>query len=73
MNILVESAIDLSEHQVKTLTDKLQKEFGKKTTVTFKTDSDLIGGIRIVTPTKTVDMSLAARLSQMSKVIHKAD
>lgn len=66
MRVTIESAIELSDSQTAALNKKVVEAFGKKVEIFHKIDPNLIGGLRIITPHKTVDLSLAARLAQLN-------
>ena len=69
MNIVVESAVELTEKQVDALEKNFSNNLAKGYSVSYRVDSTLIGGLRIVTPKKTIDMSLAAKLTQLSQAL----
>lgn len=69
MKVKVESAIELSVDQRKDLEVKLGQILGKSLQIEYVTNPALLGGLRIVSKNKTLDMSLAARLTQLSNTL----
>lgn len=69
MKIKVESAIELTPKQTESIQKQIQQAYGDKAIIGFEVDPNLIGGIRIVSPEKTLDLSLAARLSQLNQAL----
>lgn len=69
MKVTIESAIELSQAQLKSLTTNLEKTLGDKVKVENKVDPQIIGGIRIVTASKVVDLSLAARVNRLQETL----
>ena len=69
MKVTIESAIELSQAQLKSLTTNLEKTLGDKVQVENKVDPQIIGGIRIVTASKVVDLSLAARVNRLQETL----
>lgn len=69
MNLQVESAIVLPETQKQALLQKLEALFPSPLEVEFQVDPKIIGGLRIICPEKTYDLSLKARLNQVSESI----
>jgi len=64
MKIIVYSVQPLSEEQLQALKDKFQTQVAD-VEIDNQIDPSLISGLRFVTPTKVVDLSLKARLNQL--------
>jgi len=62
---LVHSAFDIDAAALASLTEVLQKRFGRKLNLQVKLDPELIGGIRVVVGDEVLDTSVKARLEQM--------
>lgn len=71
MKIIIESAIELSSTQIASLETKLGEIFNSKLNLEFQVSEDVIGGIRIVAPNKTLDLSLAAKLTLLKASLIK--
>ena len=70
MKITIESSIALSAEQQANLEEKLAKQLKATIKPSFVVDSSLLGGLRITTPTKTYDLSIKSRLSQLSEELN---
>ena len=66
MKVFIESSVALEQKHRKDIETKLSSTSGETLEFEYKTDPSLLGGLRIVTPTKVVDMSLAAKLNQLN-------
>lgn len=64
MKIIVYSVQPLSEEQLQALKNKFQTQVAD-VKIDNQIDPSLISGLRFVTPTKVVDLSLKARLNQL--------
>ncbi len=62
---VVYSAFDIDAAALASVSDALQKRFGRKLSLTVKLQPDLIGGIRVVVGDEVLDTSVKARLEQM--------
>jgi len=62
---VVYSAFPIAGNQLATVTQALEKRFGRKLNVTVQEDPSLIGGIRVVVGDEVLDTSVKARLEQM--------
>lgn len=71
MQITVESAIELTAEHRSSLESKLKDTVGKNISVIYSINPDIIGGLRISTPSKIVDLSLASKLSQLNQSLIK--
>ena len=69
MNIVVESAIKLDTSTQQQLQKQLSGLSKSKLSFTYKTEPNLVGGLRITTPSKVVDLSLAAKLNQLRNTL----
>ncbi|MBO5364880.1 MAG: ATP synthase F1 subunit delta [Clostridia bacterium] len=67
----VTSAVELTEEEVETLTQKLETMYGHTIVVETEVDSSLLGGIVIEIDGKVIDASLRRRLSDVKDVIGK--
>jgi F-type H+-transporting ATPase subunit delta len=62
---VIYSAFDIDAAALASVTELLQKRFGRKLNVSVKLQPDLIGGIRVVVGDEVLDTSVKARLEQM--------
>lgn len=62
---LIESALPLSDEQVRDLLWSLSRKFGLKLIPQVKIDPDLIGGVRVSVGDHVLDDTVKARLAQM--------
>ena len=62
---VVESAADLSDDMKKSVTDDLKKKYGEDVTAEFKTNADLLGGMRVKVGSDVWDGSVKARLDRL--------
>jgi F-type H+-transporting ATPase subunit delta len=62
---VVFSAFELDAAALASVTELLQKRFGRKLNVSVKLQPELIGGIRVVVGDEVLDTSVKARLEQM--------
>lgn len=67
--VTVITATELSDTLRKRLTDKLEKESGKKIILDLKVDKSLLGGIVLRTENSQTDASVRARLEAMRKTL----
>lgn len=68
-NVTVITAAELSDSLCKKLTDKLEKESGKKIILDLKVDKSLLGGIVLRTQNSQTDASIRSRLDAVRKVL----
>jgi F-type H+-transporting ATPase subunit delta len=68
MNVLVESAIELTADQKKELQDILKKKLGT-VTLKEKVNPSILGGLRVTAGSKRVDLSLKGKLDQVKKML----
>jgi F-type H+-transporting ATPase subunit delta len=66
---LIESAFELSESQVRELVATLSSKFGARLIPTIRTNSELIGGVRVVVGDQVLDSSVRAQLNQMQTAL----
>ena len=62
----ITAAAALTDAQVKTLVDQLQKKFGKKVEASVNVDPEIIGGIKIVVGDTVIDASVRGRLQELA-------
>jgi F-type H+-transporting ATPase subunit delta len=62
---VVYSAFPISQEQMGSVAQALEKRFGRKLNLTVQEDASLIGGIRVVVGDEVLDTSVRARLEQM--------
>ena len=62
---VVFSAFPISADQLGSVSQTLEKRFGRKLNLTVQEDASLIGGIRVVVGDEVLDTSVRARLEQM--------
>lgn len=70
MKIIVESAIKLSAKQQTSINQWITST-DQDVVVEYRVSPELLGGLRVVMPQKTIDLSVAARLAQLKQVIHQ--
>ena len=63
MNIKVQSANLLTSELKESLEKKLTEIFDSPLNIDYHQDPNVIGGLRITTPSKVLDLSLAAKLN----------
>lgn len=66
MTVIVQSAYQINKEQKKVLDQKIS-ELSPDVTVEYQIDRSLIAGLRIITPSRVIDQSLSAKLSNLSK------
>ena len=66
-SLVITSARELSNDQATRLIGRLESHYGKKFEVEQRTDPRLIGGIRITMGDRTIDGTVAGRLSELSR------
>ena len=66
---LVESALPLSDEQVKDLLWSLSRKFGLKLIAEVKVDPELIGGVRVSVGDHVLDTTVKTRLAQMQAAL----
>ncbi len=66
---VVESAATLNDADQKSVADNLKKKYGDQLTTEFKTNADLIGGMRVRVGSDVWDGSVRARLQNLSNKI----
>lgn len=65
INVKVETAVELNASQRDKLTGVLTQQLGQEIQLVNQVNPQIIGGMRIVTPQKTIDLTLAAKLNQL--------
>ncbi|QTN32405.1 F0F1 ATP synthase subunit delta [Akkermansiaceae bacterium] len=65
--VLVESATVLSANDGQRIATDLAKQYGSNLNIQFKTNPDLLGGLRIKVGDDVLDGSVAGRLDRLSK------
>lgn len=65
--VLVESATVLSATEGQRISAGLAKDYGDKLTIQYKTNPELLGGLRIKVGDDVFDGSVAGRLDRLSK------
>jgi F-type H+-transporting ATPase subunit delta len=65
--VLVESATELTATEGQRISAGLAKDYGDKLTIQFKTDPELLGGLRIKVGDDVFDGSVKGRLDRLSK------
>ena len=66
---VVTTAVDLTEAQAQALKERLEKISGKTVLLTQKTDSTVLGGIRVELEGKQLDGTVQERLSSLKKKV----
>ncbi len=71
MNILVESAVELSDEQRKNLESVFKKSLGKEVELQTVVDPEVLGGLRVtVNGSQRIDLSLLGKLEYVKKVLN---
>ncbi len=65
--VLVESAIPLTATEGQQVSADLAKDYGSNLTIQYKTNPELLGGLRIKVGDDVFDGSVAGRLDRLSK------
>ena len=66
---MVTTAVALTEAQAQALKERLEKISGKTVLLTQKTDSTILGGIRVELEGKQLDGTVQERLSSLKKKV----
>ena len=66
---MVTTAVALTEEQAQALKERLEKISGKTVLLTQKTDSTVLGGIRVELEGKQLDGTVQERLSSLKKKV----
>lgn len=66
---MVTTAVALTEAQAQALKERLEKISGKTVLLTQKTDSTVLGGIRVELEGKQLDGTVQERLSSLKKKV----
>ncbi|MDX8385787.1 MAG: F0F1 ATP synthase subunit delta [Gallionella sp.] len=69
INVVVDSAFELSAKQQAKITSSLKKRFGQEITLTSNVNKELLGGIVIRAGDKVIDGSARTRLSEMANAL----
>ena len=70
-NVVVTSAVELTENETNALREKLEKVYGNTVVIEKRTDSSILGGMIIDADGKVIDASLRKRISEVKDVIGK--
>jgi F-type H+-transporting ATPase subunit delta len=69
MDVLVTSAVTLTDAQKDALKAKLSKKYGKTVNLSYKIDPSLIGGMIIETGGRTIDGSVKTKLDDLRQIL----
>jgi F-type H+-transporting ATPase subunit delta len=69
MTVRIQSAVALTNAQMDEIKQKLHKTFNESIEIDNQVDPELLGGLRLVLPDKVVDLTLAAKLSQLAETL----
>lgn len=69
-DVLVTSAFELSDDQLKSLTEKLSAKLDRAVELTVKVDAALIGGVVIRTGDLVIDSSVRGKLSKLADAMN---
>lgn len=73
-SIIVESRYPLNSDQKQKLAQKLVKsDQAGDHQIEYRIDPSIIGGLRLVTPEQTIDLSIAARIQQLGERLQTKD
>lgn len=67
--LVLTTARELSESDVRALVERLERVYSKKFEVTVKRDASLIGGVRITMGDRRIDGSVAGRLEELTRTL----
>ena len=67
--LVVTSAKQLSEGELRSLVERLEKVYGKRFDVQQRVDPTLIGGVRIMMGDRRIDGSVEGRLEELSRTL----
>ena len=65
----IQSAFEIPDAQMKDLTSRLEKKFGRKVRASVTLDKELIGGVRVVIGDKVIDGSARAQLGALENAL----
>lgn len=68
--VLVESSLPLSAIQKKQVSFLVKKQFPSTTSLDFKIDSQILGGLRVSSGDKILDLTLNAKLDSLTSTIN---
>jgi F-type H+-transporting ATPase subunit delta len=69
VNVVVDSAFELSAAQQQKITDSLKKRMGREIKLTCKINKELLGGVVIRAGDKVIDGSARTRLGEMANAL----
>mgnify|MGYP006431131419 FL=1 len=67
--VIVTTANKLSKKNLDTLKKSLTKKYGKGLEYDLRLDSSVIGGIKVVVGSRSIDMTVKGQLSQIGKQV----
>jgi len=67
--VIVTTANKISSKNLETLKKSLVKKYGKELEYDLRLDPSVIGGIKIVVGSRSIDMTVKGQLSQISKQV----
>jgi ATP synthase F1 delta subunit len=67
--LTVTTAKELSQSELRSLVDRLERVYGKKFSVTQTVRPNLIGGVRIMMGDRRIDASVEGRLEELSRTL----
>ncbi|HTV94093.1 MAG TPA: ATP synthase F1 subunit delta [Verrucomicrobiae bacterium] len=65
--LMVTTARELSDGEVRALVDRLERTYGKKFEASVTVDPSLIGGVRVAMGDRLIDGSVAGRLEELTR------
>jgi F-type H+-transporting ATPase subunit delta len=67
--LVVMTARELSDGDVRSLVDRLERTYGKKFEASVTVDASLIGGVRIAMGDRVIDGSVSGRLEELTRTL----
>lgn len=71
IKVITTTASVLSKNHVETLKKAVQKKYGRDAQFEWRVDPKVIGGIKVVIGSKSIDLTVAGKLAQLRVQLEK--